>query len=1642
MSNKVTLRLDEEETQTIIRELQLHMLTRGKSFDELPDRLKDPAFLLLFDSSSPHLKKSPAVQVLETLCDEKESLAEYREGLFEKIDELKVQGQNELSSLRWIVGDITALSLEKIETKEVYHFRVLQKLLEYEHSQDIKETWKDHSNRPGYFQGKQIPRFSEQEFEEKLIHFFQEKSEYLDEDVARFILSYYNQQALEAVRFIFLTIFQNTLSSDARAIIEYKREHLFDITVSEDGSVCLTFVEHMFSSKDSNKGLLGSQRFTIFISKDEQVKDKRANNKEFQSIVVKISEIAFDVYDQDFLQLLLSIELPLIVQKIAKSRTLSSLDKSMFTACARMHFSYNSAEALRSALTHGDLNEYDLFALCWVSHFYRSIIISDELLFQKLCTLPQHSALFMSLVEFSYDPEIIRKLEQGSVSSPQKPGHDNELEEGNPNPFDVVAQIASLRPVEPGDKYKDNLSLFKAEKVTEVVNKSQAGTYLDDPQRLYFKAFMQMLKKSPLEQIGNFLKMSRSLHEEVLKDIHLVDSLLRSDSVGKIVTSEDIVNLILKTIQINYDIHPELANKCLIALVSNLGLSKRRELLNNADWRQIFFKMASNHLDNLPFFESLTKGIDKGYWLILKGGHSSQWRYFLISLFMLEKKLSPKAQPLVDKLRSVKENIDKYKALLAEKEGAKKLVAQNAALNKGADIDAAEEQVKKYKDEIKEFISKLESLKNEQEQLSEALSKLQNSIKAVKAFIELILKEGAFFDDDIGLFEFLALVYAKNETELWETFKRNFKMTEESHDSMRPMMTETQVGYFLGKSVSDKLSKGLKHLRSLSSHPSLLIERVCTDIEKKHGNEIATYLSGLVSNPTLLSTVFESDESFLWIGQLYDTVKKMGGLGRQKVDDCFVDLSAKVLLSSLSSEDRILAVFNGGDLPEYILEHAPFDSLTLTVCVALSLSKDSYRLPDAYVKRLKSSHKEIPLALDVLERRFGLGAWIFTLFDQWSYPAEEAKALLERACAVTEDRTAPSQEMIEFLSGLTDRNLREYSGRFFKASVEEWVPAFAKYQNTGRMVDLLLRLPRESEEFRSSATVLRTPSVLDRVILLTDTEKLLALVDLLPECIERMVQLFVMDENFRRQVHKLDGLRTIIILELDAKQVAELDMLSYGEAEYEDITPQLKGLEPNLLRKWFTCLFLRQNRNHRHFMSGDVVSRMLTPHVDKSDYSVLPNLLRAVEMLPKGKKRDALLKIAKVKIEAEETEFSLLDVPASVLAMIPSLPTRDTLSQMLRVIFFKNDMLLLRLFLETEDSQLAMLLLHDSDNMLTSWLFRKYKSVHVIESGEELDIDQLSRDSSRLTARFIGSSYGHRENNTSVLGCFLQRVSIDRLSVYLQYNDLCDRLVQQMVHTIGSDNDKTPLLVRMLGSKINSPASFKAFLQCFKYLNEGFVRLAPKCQEKSFYDVWLALQELLFVKIIQCKAERNDVRDIAKHYLGKYKWCKAGDRAVLVANSPNEQREHPIVLFPCTHLFFLFKMVETPKQLVQELSKKHVALEFFNGIDVKNALILLSHGVKIRWISCFQRFANVVSAIKFNHERGEKISAEKLKAIVIDEFGEEKIKPIDITLDVLEKGQSASTSVGRDDLTEEEVEEGSNGKKGGAHKRQAGCVMF
>lgn len=1461
-------------------------------------------FSSIIDSCLPHVKKNPAIEFLESLERECESLEIYREILFKRIDEIEEEPKKNKDMILLLDAQSLIIGLEKFlyEDKLAYHQDLCRVLNEHVYRKNLYKTWQEHSQRLGHFMGKKIPLFDVNNFEREASDYFSEvvKTVYpgmkLDFDLNNFILQYYNVDNLLSIT-AFLQELYVQLNIDYSSFIQaYEAKRFSNCKVMSDGSLRFEFLAHYFSRHEA-QAVFMSERYVL-----------KAFIKENQ-IVVSVEEVSVSFYDDQIFREFIVPVLKSKVKQLAKQGyEFDSIDKSLMSTCVQFYWDCKDAESLRDKLEEGDLDGARLFALAWESNAHLSYILNDPLLLGQICQLDEHLALIQKLKDHTYNKNLKAKLESlQSVLSKLDPKSDYELDAKDKQiqifmlagllsfPYykkkvmkDGEALISDKKMIHYAlglisSKLKDRVDfdlekylgedfakiskkpVFEANKKNESVdNQKENNPHLlytqeivscknnsvlvakcnsafnndvEDPKRALLNAYSDLLKAQPEIYIDSFLMLNPAVREEIIQNPAILMSLLRNDLVVKKLAQDDeVLGFLLEKLRDEFKQNTNNCLECLKVLVNHLKKPVRAAMLRDKTWQKILFGLLINDLQELPLIIKLADKVEKGLWLLTLQSTSKQLLYFLLSLRVLNSKLSLSEKDLRKRIAVLEKNAKDYFSEYTAQKNTAKLIVQSAKLNDKMDINEAEKQTGVHLENAKELQSNYQETRKKIDRFSTDLESILQQLNGIDELVKVI-------EENLG---------------------------------------------------------------------------------------------GHRSNDDLISELYG-----------YDSMKKS-----TEEDEC--------VISSFSDFSVMKTVLVSGDcweISDHIVEKTNIEILAVLVLVLCAINKKTY-LPSSFIRRIQENSSNIDTVLILLDACFENPAWILNLFNNWENPPKRALELLEKANVYLANDFHANRDFVGYLSRINPQHLSMYLPHIKNTSKNEWVRLLSDVDELEELAALYVNLSTfpSAVHFREA---FMTQPILDKILLFVSAERISALINAGLDCLDRAFELSLNDPVFRAKLLEHPQLRQNVIDNYEQTQ-----FLALSNTEIEDFTPEFLG-------EWFIRTFREEATNPFYvpFLKRPIILRMLEPSYNHTNIRVLPIIVRTLqstEMTPEM--RDSL-SVVESYVNSVELGVALLEVEASVLLDIFQLNVRSKLALSLRAKLIQSDELLLKLFVELDETLLISLMRRDSEHFFVKWLISK---------------NHIQLFSRRLYACERGSTV----TNNSLIGCVLADLSLSQLLLFVTDPQVSESLAFQLSHTVGKPGTY-PLLLGVLKSKIERKKdSVIDFLKLFCPLNRGFSMLVSKQNNNVTNSAWSDFLRMTLVFIIQAKLSYKDIRMLEKELTLSYKWKEEGDRVALVSENG--------LYLPCPQLYFLVMVLCKPNELLKEFMHPKLGIkisaEFMRFSPQHGKLIYFSGNKSIKAFACYEQFYRVAEKIVEASSQQRKSSkwCDQLSKSV---FGEQELNP-------------------------------------------------
>ncbi len=628
--------------------------------------------------------------------------------------------------------------------------------------------------------------------------------------------------------------------------------------------------------------------------------------------------------------------------------------------------------------------------------------------------------------------------------------------------------------------------------------------------------------------------------------------------------------------------------------------------------------------------------------------------------------------------------------------------------------------------------------------------------------------------------------------------------------------------------------------------------------------------------------------------------------------------------SSLMSNVLISGDF--WDISPAVVGNANLEILAALVLVASNLNNPY--LPPSFIRRLQTTEENIDDVLELFDACFVKPTWILPLFNGWENPPKKALHLFQKANEYLTDNFRVNRDFLSYLCKVSSHHLGVYLPHIKKTTVKDWVALLNQYENIDELVDLYVNLSQSPEAEPFCAAFLTQP-FLDKVLLFASAKRINQLIDAKLDCMTRARELSVHDPIFRSKISQHAGLKEKIIENPDQQQFvalcgAEIDMLSSA-----------------FLGEWFIKTFAEEvNVFHTAFLKPPIVRRMLEASYNHTELRVLVVLIRALQHNSSLKDVGEITQIVENYLKAKTIGVALLEADAEVLLEIFQLNVKSGLARILRSLLVQSEELLLKLFIELDESSLVALVRGDTERFFVNWLVAK-------------NHPQL------LSRRLYTCERGSSKTNNSLIGCILANISLAQLVMLSADSNLCESVALQLSHTVGRAGTY-PLLLGVLKSKVDKKkSSIVEFLKLFKPLNHAFRVVVSKQNNDLTNSAWSEFLKLTLVFILQAKLSYKDTNALHSEISATYHWKKVAKRVALVSEDE--------IYFPSPQLYFLLMILCKPAEVLDQFMDPQLGLkicaEFMSFSPDDGGLIVLSSEQSIRTLPIYRQFYEAAQVI-------------------------------------------------------------------------------
>lgn len=1513
MAKKYTISMDSHEANKLVKQYPRSVKAQEHHIDSF-----NP-FSSIIDSCLPHVKKNPAIEFLEDLECECESLKIYREILFKRIDQIEEDPKKNKDMILLLDAQPLILDLEKIsyEDKLQYHEALINVLNNYIYRKNLYKTWQEHSQRLGHFMGKKIPLFNVDNFQVEASDYFSKlvKTVYpgvvLDNDLINFILQYYNVDNLLSITAFLQELYVQLDINDFTFVQAYEVKRFSNCRVMKDGSLRFEFVAHYFSRHDA-RAVLMSERYILSAVKKEN------------QIIVSVEEVAISFYDDQIFREFIVPVLKSKVEQIAKKGyELVSVDKSLMSACAQFYWECKDAKSLRDKLEEGDIDGARLFALAWESNVHLSVILNDPLLLGQICRLHEHLALIQKIKEHTYSKSLKNKLEKlQAVLSKLDPKSDYELDVK-----DKETQTFML-----GGLF--GLTYSKR----EVLENSDVVISDKNMIRYAFGLISSKLKDRVDFDVAKYLG----------EDFRVASKapVVEANKKDEPVENQEVINPIVacKNEILSCKNNNVLVAKCNTAYNKSVEDPKRAflvaysELLKTKpdDYVDSFLMLNPAVREEIIQDASILQTLLQNELVVEKLVQDDE----VLSL-LLEKLKNEFSQNKNSYLKCLKTLVDHLKkpvrsGLLRDKVWQKILF--------GLLINDLQELplILKLTDKVERGLWML-ILQSTQTQLLYLLL----SSRALKS--KLIVNEKDLRKQITRLEKnakgYLSEYTAQNNTAkiIAQSAKLNDKMDIDEAEKQTILHLER------AKEFQSSYQLAGKKIERLSSELDLILQQIkgvddlVNIIEENLGSEL--------SNTEVVLKLYG-----------YENIE-ISSPEDEQVIRSFSDFS---IMKTVSVSGEYW------EIPEHVVEKTNIEILAVLVLILCACSKKTY-LPASFIRRIQADSTDIDGVLKLLDACFENPTWVLNLFNHWDNPPKSAIALLEKANEFLSNNFHANRDFIAYLCRINPQHLTMYLSHIKNTSKNEWILLLTDFDELEELAALYVNLARFplAAHFREA---FMTQPLLDKVLLFVSAERINALIEAGLDCHTRVRELSVNDPVFRAKLSEYPQLR-----EKTLDHSEKLEFMALNNMEVDDFSAEFLG-------EWFLNIFKGEAVNlfHVPFLKPPIVKKMLEPSCHRTNLRVLPVLVRALRSTITTKNMRECCPVVESTIKSDELGLALLEADAAVLLDIFQLNTSSSLAKLLRAKLLQSDELMLKLFIELDESSLISLIRRDTEHFFVKWLISKNHT-------------QL------FSRRLYACERGSTITNNSLIGSVLADLSLTQLLVFVSDPQVSESLAFQLSHTVGKPGNY-PLLLGVLKSKVErKKGCVIEFLKLFCPLNRGFSMLVSKQNNNVTNSAWSDFLRMTLVFIIQAQLSYKDVRVLENDFSSSYHWKEEGDRVALVSGNG--------LYLPCPQLYFLLMVLCKPNDLLKEFMHPKLGIkicnEFMRFSPQHGQLISFAANKSIKALACYKQFYRVAEDItqaSLQQRKSSKWHDQMIKAA----FGDEKLTPDSLLVQLLGNGAEGS----------------------------------
>lgn len=1232
-------------------------------------------------------------------------------------------------------------------------------------------------------------------------------------------------------------------------------------------------------------------------------------SKKADQIVVQVEELSVSLYDESvFKEFIVPVLSATLRRVVNEGDEFLSIETSLMRACAQHYWECKDAKSLRDELEAGNLDGERLFALAWVSDDHLSSILSDPLLLGQLCGLDAHLTLLQRLKDHTYNKSLKGRLEcLQNVLSKLDPKTDYDLDANDKQTR--IFMLAGL------------FSLAYSQKK----NDKDGGAIIPDNKMIRY-ATKLITKKLKAQVDFDLAKYLGEGFKEVAQVLALVVDPKKDEPVN-IVGERDSLADFKKEIE-SCTNNAVLVAKC------------------HAAWEK----------DN----DDPSRALLNAYIILLK----SKPDIYVDAFLMLKSKVK----------EEVLQSLPVLLSLLQHRSVLKKLVG---------DEDFIRFVLDKLKDEFEENKSHcLKCLKILVDHLKKPIrasllrdKKWQNILFSllINDMRELALITKLSDKVEKGLW--LLTLTATREQLLYFSLSLKVLRSKLSldRDELRSQIANLQQDakvhlsdFNLHNNTAKLIAQSAKlndqvNIDEAESQTNLHIENAKKSLALHHeANKKAESLSSefdLIGQQLkvidefikILEEKFGSDKSSSeLISMLYGYEKIEGSTPEDfRVLEAFSDFNVM---------KTVLISGNHWEILPAIVENTSLDILAVLVLVVSALNKKTY-LPQSFIRRIQAERGDIDGVLTVFDACRTNPIWVLNLFNDWAHPSEKAVSLLKKANEYMADDFHANRDFLKYLCRIRPQHLTMYLAHIEKTSLNEWVFILNEFDELDELAVLYVSLSAypAAENFRQAFL---TQPFLDKVLLFVSSERINALINARMDCLGRARELSLNDPIFKAKVSGHAKLREKVHDDAEA-----LGYVSLNNCDLDGMTPEFLG-------EWFISTFHEDfNVFHTNFLNPFVVKRMLGPSYNHTNYKVLPMLVRALQSNSLSKDTSENCRLVESFVNSEGFGVGLLQSDATVLLAIFQLNVRSSLAKNLRNKLFQSDELLLKLFIEIDESSLITLMRRDTNHFFVRWLISKN---HV----------QL------FSRRLYACERGSTETNNSLIGCVLADLSLRQLLLFIEDPNVSESLAFQLSHTVGK-SEAYPLLLGILKSKVErKKACVIDFLNLFIPLNCGFMKLVSKQNNDLTNSAWADFLKLTLTFIVQAKLTYKEVRKLEEELSTSFQWKVEDDRVALVSEND--------LYFPCPQLYFLLKVLCKPNELLKEFMHPELGLkvchEFMKFSPQEGELIYFTENKSMKALACYQQFYEFAQKITEATSQQRKSSTWRDKTVKAI-FGDEELTP-------------------------------------------------